>query len=130
MVTPKIDPAKIRLYRCMGAKCAPKPGVLGFSFHTTTMDPAPKCPKCARTPNSPKPIYRMVLVHFDAPVDPDEHEHTNVRACDPSQEITSKRRKDGEPDTWQGGTGCISAVSCPACKETQAFKDAVEAAKL
>ncbi len=71
----------------------------------------------------------MTVTHFDPPVDPDNQGGLNHRACDPSISIFARFLRNGEPDPWHNGTGALSAVTCPACKETEAFKAALTAAQ-
>jgi len=76
-----------------------------------------KCPKCVADKAIPRYaslIAEIVMIHFDAPGDLPGY-GSGVMACEPTMTIPNKRgdRATGEP----------SAVTCPMCKQTDAWKE-------
>lgn len=97
------------LYRCYN--CENAQGLIGYDFTAA----APVCPKCGAdgtTLEAAQKIVTRQAVHFDPPHGVLRDKGTGKRAC------------DGKPTTGLGvhSTGVPTAVTCPACRESEAFK--------
>lgn len=113
---------KLKPYRCHNPKCADDPH--GKQRHDFAAE-FPVCPKCkwdGRKPGFSNGVIALACIHFDPPnqvqaYNPNvTHASLKCRACDPAKPIAGGH-----------GTGNPTAVTCPACKETPAFKAAIEA---
>lgn len=109
-----------KLWRCMNQKCQAT-GDNRFSADQGV------CPKCGLTEKHPKfghVVQRLPKIHFDPPSEVAGYGKT-VRACDETQPIQAALLPGGIPTPWHQGTGNVYAVTCPECKETLAFKEAM-----
>lgn len=83
----------------------------------------PACTKCdidaTTDPQVVGVIHPLATLHFDPPHPKIKRRGRGHRACDPSTHI-SKGRGTGEP----------SVVNCEACRQTEAYRDAVKAGAL
>jgi predicted nucleic-acid-binding Zn-ribbon protein len=107
----------MKLWRCYNAKCS-ETGIPGFDFEVPETE-KPKCPKCGITREMPRfshLLVERVQIHFDAPSGIVDGIGKGFIACDPSK-LVGKYRATGAP----------SAVTCAACKATEAYKAAVTA---
>ena len=105
----------MRLWKCWNAKCADKPGMPGHDF--VGEDAVGKCDKCGLASNDPRfgrLIVPRVILHFDAPSGIVDGAGVNYAACEPERTRAKGYRMTGEP----------SAVTCPACRGTEAFAKA------
>ncbi len=99
-----------RCYNCENAK-----GMPGLDFPAD----APVCPNCGLDGRDPKfagLFAPLVCIHFDAPHAVAKNRGVGHAACDPKLPIGTVR-----------GSGHPDAVSCPACRETEAFQAAQKA---
>lgn len=99
------------LYRCQNAKCSEDPhGRLIFDFEGTE----PVCPKCGTDGRKrPQVVIKREVVHYEAP-GPVEGYGVGHPACAPGKRAL---RRSGAPQ----------AVTCAACKGTEAFRQALAA---
>lgn len=77
----------------------------------------PVCPDCGIDGTVPRwsgKVVPMSMIHYDPPMDRPASQHHNHAACD-------SRIKTFTDDAVML-TGERIAVTCPACKETEAFK--------
>jgi hypothetical protein len=113
--------------RCAKSRPKTQKRTLGYDF-TSTSD-SPQCPLCGFGTDHPRlPVTRLTVIHYDQLEDAENQIGVGYRACDPDMSISAQTKRGGTPDPWHQGTGHIGVVNCPACKETQAYKDAVKAA--
>ncbi len=107
--TPSAD-VPVKAYRCYNPKCADKPDIPGHDF----LAAAAACDRCgikAADPRFGRFLTELVLIHYEPPsgvVDGIGADHV---ACLPERPAGGLRR-----------TGAPSAVTCPACRGTDAWK--------
>jgi len=113
-----------KLLRCLNPLCADERGQPhGF------VSPEPKCPKCgieAKHPRFGGMIQRLAKIHFDPPAGVPGF-GCGHRACETTRTIAAQADAAGNPEPFHGGTGDPDAVTCPECRETEAWKQAHEA---
>lgn len=112
--------ATLKFYRCGRPSCMTKEK---GQFWSET----PICPQCKLEANDPKfghKIIRLTILHLDPPTDFPGIGKSH-RACDVTKSIQAPDGPGGVPNPYHAGTGVVSMVNCPACKLTQAYKDAV-----
>lgn len=111
-----------KLYRCSNANCCDRVG----NPHEFLADEG-ICPKCGISQGDQRfgsLIIRCVMIHFDPP-SPVPGYGLGVRACAPETAIHAPVDAFGRPRIGHGGTGDPVAVSCPACKATEAYQAAI-----
>lgn len=100
-----------RFYRCYNPNCTEHPAKMpGYDF---TAD-VPVCPKCkvdARQPRFSHLIVPLVIIHFDPPSQVPGY-GVGELAC------------DGKPSAGRMATGDPEVVNCPACRQTDVWKEA------
>lgn len=107
-----------QFYRCL--KCSTKEP---FEFWAEQ----PVCPQCGLRRDDARLgqfLIPLHVIHFDPPEIPALMKGKNVRACEPAVAIQTPLDTRNNP-TRHGGTGDPRAVTCPQCKETEAFKAAL-----
>ena len=101
------------LYRCLNPACTTHDfGISKFDFWSEQ----PVCPKCGASGKDPESchlILPLASIQFDAMNK--WGRGTGNRAC------------DGKPFGMQPATGIPQVVTCPACKLTDAWKQAAQA---
>ena len=116
--------ATLKLFRCTRVSCVKKDQ---GRFQSEGW----ACPQCGLPMKDPKlgdKIMRLTMVHFDPPSEwPGMGLH--YRACDPSIGIQVAPAQNGMPNPWHAGTGDPRQVSCPKCKDTEAYKKALATAE-
>lgn len=111
----QLRPKRMKMYRCYNPRCADRPEIMpGFDFMAET----PTCPKCGTSQEHKNPrlaglIVNRVTIHFDPPHPAVDNVGLNTLACDPSKAV-GRYQASGDPD----------AVTCPACRLTEAWHQA------
>lgn len=111
----------MRLWKCWNPKCADKLGMPGHDF--VGDDAAGKCDRCGLQSDDKRfghLIVPRVVIHFDAPSGIVEGHGVGYAACEPERTREKGYRMTGEP----------VAVTCPACRGSEAFAKADHDAKL
>ncbi len=117
----------VYLWRCLNGRCAQNRNRSrpGYDFELPVTQP-PVCPVCGASGLvHPDTVIERKLLHYDRIVSDDPNSvirpnrGENVAACDPATPWEGNERV--------GYTGEPSAVTCPACKRTEAWRtDAVK----
>lgn len=107
----------LRPYRCQNGRCSADPhGRAIYDFWAAE----PVCPKCGcdgRRPRTAHVVIPLVVLHFVPPLEKVEGMGTGYLACDPSVRVgAGNTRATGDP----------TVVTCPGCKQTDAFKAALD----
>ena len=107
--------AEERLWRCYNPKCTPEStGIPGFDF-TAPAAVVPCCPKCGLSKSHPRHaalIVPRVVLHWETPDEVVAGHGSGVAACTGNALVGRHTRAP-------------SAVTCPVCLATPAFKAAL-----
>lgn len=106
-------------YRCLNPRCSDRPGIPGHEF----VSDEGKCDKCGTRQDDTRTgryIHTLKVLHYDPP-SAVEGVGKGYIACDPQRDLAK------QPARY---TGFAPEVNCPACRETEEWKQANKEALL